>query len=133
MLEEKNITRIVVNFYVLTFVIVTILIAVLIAAYYLTPNNYVVKKYKTGEFALDSQKDYVIEPNSNVIIEASELVNKYIGFDKETNLIIQNFFKSQGIVYLPDELIQTKYSSLIIILNPTNNPVNLTAKFYNKN
>jgi hypothetical protein len=133
MLEEKNITRIVVNFYVLVFVIVTILIAILMIAYYLTPNNYVVKKYKTGKFALDSQKNYVIEPNSNTLIHTSELANKYIGFDKETNLIIQNFFKSQGIVCLPDELVLTKYSSSVIIFNPTNNPVNLLIKFYNKN
>ena len=132
MLEEKNIGKIITSFYVIIFVVVTILIVIFLLAYYLTPNNYILIKFIPDKFTLDKQKEYTIKPHSNITIEYDDLKNKLIGFDKETNLLVQNYYKSQGITCMSDDLIKIKYSSSILILNSTDNPVNLTIRFYNK-
>ena len=132
MFEERNIGKTIVSFYVLVFVIVTIFIVIFLLAYYLTPNNYVLLKFVPDKFILDKQKEYTIESNSNITIGVEHTNDKLIRFDKETNLLIQNYFKSQGIICFPDDLVKTKYYSSIVILNSTDKPVTLTVKFYNE-
>ena len=132
MSEQKNITRTIVNFGISVFALIVILIVLLLVTYYVTPNNYDLVKLETDNFILDSQKEYIIEPGLNQTIKSSYLDNKFIGFDKETNLLVQNFLKSQGIVYLPGELIRVKYSSSIVIINSTDKPIKLLIKFYNE-
>ena len=131
-LDRKNITRTIVNFYVLIFALVSILIALLVVTYYLTPNNYELVKFNSDKFIQISQKEYMIGSGKNLVIEPNELTNKLIGFGEKTNLIVQNYFKSQGVICLSEELIKVKYSSSIMILNLTNKPVNLLVKFYDE-
>lgn len=130
--DKKNITRTIVNFYIFIFALVSILIALLVVTYYLTPNNYELVKFDSDKFILISQKEYMIESGTNLVIEPNDLTNKLLGFGEKTNLIVQNYFKSQGVICLSEELIKVKYSSSIMILNSTNKPVNLLVKFYSE-
>jgi hypothetical protein len=128
----QNFKKIIINFYVTFFITVIGLIVLLIVSYYLTPNNYETIKLSSDKFYIDNIKEYEIKPNSNITIKNSDLIGRYIGFDKEINLFVQNLIKSQNIVYMADELIFVKFSSDIVILNSTDKTIHLTAKFYKK-
>lgn len=132
MLDRKNITKLIVDFYISFFIIIIFLITTLLILYYLTPNNYKIIKFESEKFIFNGTMEYIIEPNSNITIENFNLTNKYIMFNKETNVLVQNFFKSQGILCLPNELLFIKFLSDVVILNSTDKPIKISIKFYKK-
>jgi len=133
--NNLNITRLIVNFFLSIFVIVTILIVLFLGLYYFTPNNYVITKLDMSKYKSDKKKFFNIGPNSKIKLsysDYSDYSDYYIGFDLETNLMIQNSFKSQNIFISPDIPIQIRFGSDVFIINPTENEINLNVTFYSK-
>lgn len=126
-LNEKNI----INIIIWIFIIIITLIFILLMLYYFTPNNYIIIK-NTGIIGYTkSEYKISIEPNSKIYLDYSKYNNKtlYISFSKETNIIVKNYFKSQNVLVIPENLIQIKNNSDVIITNHQDKKINLIVNF----
>ena len=132
-IEKKNIISIV----VIIFTFIIGMIFILIALYYLTPNNYILIMLNddlVNKFNLVDKIEYTIGSGSNtsLFIGSDEKnTNKYLRFSDETNLIIKNFFKSQNIIVNKDtDLIKSKYNSEIFIINNSDTDKKIIVQYY---
>ncbi len=119
--------KIFINYAVGLFIILCIIIVLLINLYYITPHNYIIVKKDYMELLKnkpDLVKDIFIKSNSKFQIPFDDISDKLITFDKEVNIILSNFFKSQNIIYEKNNIIMSNNSDLQII-NNTDNDLNI--------
>ena len=128
--NNQNINKIIVNFFLSIFIFVTIFIVLLLVLYYFTPNNYTITKLNISDYIFDKEIKLNVQPNSKVKLNYSDYLEYYFKFDLETNLLIQNSFKSQNIICMSDELVKIKYQSDVFITNSTEKEINLQITFY---
>ena len=130
MTDFGKIRKTIVNYVVVIFGIIFILIFMLLALYYLTPNNYIIEKWEKDKFKLENTTEYTISSDtSSLIILDNTNYDKYLKFSEQTNLIVKNYFKSQSVV-IDGELIKSKFNSKIFIINNTKNEKKITVQFY---
>jgi hypothetical protein len=102
--DVGNTRKIIVNYTVIIFGFIVILIILLLGIYYLSPNNYLILKWEDNKFKLEKTVEYIIKPDSNLLIDSENSENlkndsnKYLKFSESINLIIKNSFKSQNII-----------------------------------
>lgn len=131
--KQIDVKKSVVHLVVLIFGFIIILIFILLAIYYLTPNNYEIINWDENKFFLQNQIEYIIKPDATIEIENIYL-NKYLKFSSQSNLIIKNSFKSQSIVVNEDkELIKSKYNSEILLSNNSDVEKKIIIYFYSIN
>ena len=131
-IKSVDIKKFIVNIVILIFGFIIILIFILLALYYLTPNNYMLDNLDKNKFILEDQIEYAIKPNSIINIYNPN-PNIYLKFPIQTNLIIKNIFKSQNIQVINDtELIKSKFNSEIFISNNSIEEKKIIVKFYLK-
>jgi hypothetical protein len=119
-----------VHIVVLIFGFIVILIFILLAMYYLTPNNYEIINWDQNKFIIQNQIEYVIKPDTTIEIENINL-NKYLKFSSQTNVVIKNSFKSQSLLINEDkELVKSKYNSEILLSNNSDNDKKVIVYFY---
>lgn len=119
-----------VNYTVVIFSLIIILIFILLALYYLTPNNYEIELFDGEKFIKKKVVQYVIKPNStlNIIVGTDEYLKSS---NVPINFIVKNSFKSQNILIDKDtDLIKTKYNSEIFLSNNLNEEKKITILFY---
>ncbi len=121
-MEDKFILHCAINL----FIIVCALIIILINIYYITPNNYQVFE-NNKNFNIIKKEIVTINPKNNLEIYCKE--TKYFKFNKDTNLIISNWFKSQNILLTKSDILETKFNSKITIQNLTSKPFNLEINY----
>ena len=129
--DFSKIRKTIVNYIVVIFGIIFILIFILLGLYYLTPNNYQITIWEENRFNLENTIEYKIKPNSSLVIDLdNENLDKYLKFSEQTNLIVNNYFKSQSIVCSDKELLTIKFNSKISIINNTEDEKKITVQFY---
>jgi hypothetical protein len=111
------------------FIYITILIVILLNFYYITPNNYKIINLIDTNLIILYQKKIIIKPNEKYNLDY-KLKSEYINFNKDTNVIISNFVKSQNITIDKFQILNVKFGSELIILNNTNSDINLKITFY---
>jgi hypothetical protein len=121
-MEDKFILHCAINL----FIIVCALIIILINIYYITPNNYQVFE-NNKNFNIIKKEIVTINPKNNLEIYCKE--TKYLKFNKDTNLIISNWFKSQNILLTKSDILENKFNSKITIQNLTSKPFNLEINY----
>ena len=128
--NNYNTKKSVVHLVVLIFGFIIILIFILLATYYLTPNNYEIIDWDENKFILQNKIEFIIKPDSTIDIGTDNL-DKYLKFSSQTNLIIKNFFKSQNVLINEDkELVKSKYKSEILLSNNTDAEEKVIVYFY---
>lgn len=135
--DVGNTRKIIVNYTVIIFGFIVILIILLLGIYYLSPNNYLILKWEDNKFKLEKTVEYIIKPDSNLLIDSENSENlkndsnKYLKFSESINLIIKNSFKSQNIIYNKDiDLIKSQYNSKIFIVNNSDIEKKITLQYY---
>jgi hypothetical protein len=135
--DVGNTRKIIVNYTVIIFGFIVILIILLLGIYYLSPNNYLILKWEDNKFKLEKTVEYIIKPDSNLLIDSENSENlkndsnKYLKFSESINLIIKNSFKSQNIIYNKDiDLIKSQYNSKIFIVNNLDIEKKITLQYY---
>lgn len=156
--KNQNITRLVVNFFVTIFIIVVILTVFLLVLYYLTPNNYLIELFDKSKYDLVKEYWVNIKSNSNFHIPNLDSENNYLKFEQiigldepakksnvpiensnvpieksNINLLIKNIIKSQSVINNQDNLVCPLFNSNIIILNQSENNINIKITIYKKN
>lgn len=112
------------------FIYVTILIVILLNIYYITPNNYKIINLIDSNLIIMDQQKIIIKPNEKYNLDY-KLKSEYINFNKDTNVIISNFVKSQNITIDKSQILNVKFGSELIILNNAKSDINLKISFYN--
>lgn len=131
--NQNDIKRSVVHLVVLIFGFIVIFIFILLAMYYLTPNNYEIINWDENKFILQNQIEYVIKPDSTISVENIYL-DKYLKFSSQTNIVIKNSFKSQSLLINENkELIKSKYNSEIFLPNNSDVDKKVIVYFYSLN
>lgn len=118
--DTNSLKKIIINYFISIFVIICIFVIVLLVLYYLTPNNYIIHKFDLNKYVYNKEVILDILPNKFEKLTTNEYLNLYLHSTTNINLIISNNFKSQNISLTPDEIIQIKYDSDLIITNYTN-------------
>lgn len=136
-----------INYFVLLFVWICVSIVFLIGLYYFTPNNFIIKDYDNTLYSLIQQKQYIVSPNDyfilsdndyylQIILSSNELniigQESNLVINKDINLIIRNWLKSQNIIYESDELIKLNNTSELVYFNNSNEPIAIKVYFYQK-
>ena len=121
-MEDKFILLCAINL----FIIVCAMIIILINIYYITPNNYEILENNI-EVKNIKKKIFTINPKNNLQIDCKE--TKYFKFNKDVNLIISNWFKSQNILLTKSNILETKFNSKITIQNLTSKPIDLKINY----
>jgi hypothetical protein len=119
LINKSEIVKIIIQI----FIIITLLLIVMLAIYYITPNNYSILKL-TDNFIIVESKKIIIEPNSEYYLEFSNFKNKYLKFNKINNRIsihAENYLKSQSILYKDDNQLIKLNNNTNIILHNNNN------------
>jgi len=111
------------------FIYISILIVILLNIYYITPNNYKIINLIDTNLIIMNQKKIIIKPNEKYNLDY-KLKSEYINFNKDTNVIISNFVKSQNITIDKSKILNVRFGSVLIILNNTNSDINLKITFY---
>jgi len=128
--DFSKIRKTMVNYVVIIFGLIFILIFILLGLYYLTPNNYLLIKWKEDKLKLENTIEYIIKPYSSLSVELDNTnSDKYLKFSEQTNLIVKNSFKSQSIV-VNGELIKSKFNSEIFIINNSHVDKKIIVQFY---
>jgi len=124
-MEDKFILHCVINL----FIIVCMMIIIFINIYYITPNNYEIIKNNLEENNINIFKKEIvtINPKNNLEINCKE--TKYFKFNKDTSIIISNWFKSQSILLSKSNILEIKFNSKIIIQNITLQPIDLEINY----
>lgn len=122
-MEDKFILHCSINL----FIIVCAMIIILINIYYITPNNYEILENNIKVKNI-KKEIFTINPKNNLQIDCKE--TKYFKFNKDVNLIISNWYKSQNIFLTKSNILQTKFNSKITIENSTSKPLDLEIKYY---
>lgn len=131
--NQSDIKKSIVHLVVLIFGFIVILIFILLGMYYITPNNYEIMNWDENKFTLQNQIEYIIQPYTTIDI-GSIILNKYLKFSSQTNLIIKNIFKSQNILINKDkELVKSKYNSGILLSNNSDIEKKVIIYFYSLN
>lgn len=130
MFDENNLTKIIVNYFVLIFIFIIFLIIILLLFYYLTPNNYSLINFDIEKYQQINQTEYTIKPYSNILLNHIDIKNKLLKFNQDTNLLVKNLFKSQNLYYSENLLLKVNYLSDLIILNDTNKEMNIKLTMY---
>lgn len=131
--KQIDIKKSVVHLVVLIFGFIVILIFILLATYYLTPNNYEIINWDENKFIFHNQIEYVIKPDATIEIENIYL-DKYLKFSSQTNVVIKNSFKSQNLIINGDkELVKSKYNSEILLSNNSDIEKKVIVYFYSLN
>jgi len=131
--NQNDIKRSFVHIVVLIFGFIVILIFILLAMYYLTPNNYEIINWDENKFILQNQIEYVIKPDTTIEISNINL-DKYLKFSSQTNVVIKNSFKSQSLLINEDkELVKSKYNSEILLSNNSDVDKKVIVYFYSLN
>ena len=112
-MEDKFILSCAINL----FIIVCAMIIILINIYYITPNNYKIleNNIKNNNINIIKKEIVTINPNNNLEIDCK--VTKFYKFNKDVNLIISNWFKSQNVFLKKSNILETKFNSKITIQN----------------
>ena len=130
MSDEINLTKIIVNYFVLIFIFIFFIIIILLSFYYLTPNNYSLINFDADKYQQIKQIEYIINPYSSILLDYNDIKNKLLKFDQEANLLVKNIFKSQNLYYSEDLLLKVIYLSDLFILNDTENEINIKLTLY---
>lgn len=128
--DFNKIKKITVNYTVIIFGLIIILIFILLALYYLTPNNYKIELFDDNKFIKKKEVEYKIKPNStlNIIVKTDEYLKSS---NIPINYIIKNWFKSQNVLIDKDnDLIKIKYGSEIFLSNNSNEEKKIIIQFY---
>jgi hypothetical protein len=153
--DVGNTRKIIVNYTVLIFGVIVILIFLLLGIYYLSPNNYLILKWEDNKFKLEKTIECIIKPDSNLLIDLKNnddkylknnddkylknnddkylknIDDKYLKFSESINLVINNSFKSQSIIFNKDiDLIKSQYNSDIFIVNNSDIEKKITLQYY---
>ena len=117
-MENKYILHSVINLFIITCAMIIILINI----YYITPNNYEILENNIDPNNINIIKKEIvtINPNNNFQIDCKE--TKYYKFNKDVNIIISNWFKSQNVLLKKSNILETKFNSKITIQNLTSKP-----------
>ena len=123
-LNKYNLERTIVFFFVGVFAITIVLAVFLMALYYITPSNYVLEdKKKNIPYAALSLE---LKPDS--VLDFDNV--KCVGFDKQVQIIVHNFFKSQSLTLEPDKVIRIRYNSTISIKSNSDNTMIVRMDHY---
>ena len=109
------------------FIAVCALIIIFINIYYITPNNYKIIENNIEENNIKKKEIVTINPKNNLEINCKE--TKYYKFNKDVNLIISNWYKSQNILLLKSNILETNFNSKITIQNITSKPIDLEINY----
>lgn len=125
MFKYNNTKKNIINLSIVIFGLIVGLIIILLALYYLTPNNYQIIKFDENKFKLIDTHEYTLKPYLSKQITKSNIKSnpdtyyKFTNQDNQmakTDLEIKNWFKSQNIV-LNEDYWLIKSNSNIFILN----------------
>lgn len=109
------------------FMFICIAIVLLLNIYYLTPNNYQILNYSNTKFKIINEQKIIIKPSEKYLINQKKL--SYVLFDKDTNLIISNFLKSENIIVEKLNVLQIKFGSDITIINPSKSDLTVKIRY----
>jgi len=129
---NKNITKLIVDFFLTIFIITSILIILLLVIYYFTPNNYIIENFNISKYILIKEITLKCNPNLTKKLDYLDYSNNYIKFNLETNLLIKNIFKSQNIICTTNDTLQINFNSDVFIINTKNEEINLIISIYSK-